>query len=1124
MLGQDPTQAMRQEHWNGLIYRLSLQNFCNIGGDGEDSLIGGSGADSLTGGAGRDTIDGGEGADTIDGGDGDDDLVAGGGDSVTGGHGDTVTINFSEIEHVIEPQNLNYIVEGTVGGDLIDGSYAGDPDGDMIDNGDGNPLTPDVGNDDSIVAGAGDDTILSGDGDDTIVIEDSFGNDTIQGGETGETGGDILDASATTTDLTLDLSVGEAADIFDRDAGADTTFGVFTVIRLDGSLNISEVTTGTIFDTGVDMYVGPSTSEGLESYSNLGGQGSTSLTLSNGEVLTEFGQIVTAIVNVNGVDVQGYLVEFYTANGSEYAFVPQRDENSDNLVPGEAMSITGMGGSAVTMMYNDIASPNNPESGTLSDGTSTATFTEIEEVILGSGDDIVIGSQGDDNVNTGTGADTVDGGQGDDSFDLGGADNAVDVVVLENGDGNDTIAGFEAPIDNGDGTYGPQDQLDVTGLTDPATGDPVVTTDVTITPDGSGNTTLTFPDGTSVLLMGTTAPTTDPTDPATESWLNAIGITSPAAAPNFIIEGTDAGELIDATYTGDPEGDMVDAGDNETGTDADAIDAGAGDDTINAGLGDDTIYADEGDDSVEGGAGNDSILGYEGSDTVDGGDGDDYINTRTSPGTGIPDIGLTYPDDPNTPENESTLYSYPSDTDANNDRDSVIGGAGNDTILTGDDADTIDGGIGDDVIDAGFDADLVSGGAGTDSIQGGEGADTVDGGDDDDIIYGGLSPLDPNYAASSLYDLTDDIDPSTTNNADYLIGGAGNDRIYGQDDSDTLEGGTGNDTLDGGIDNDVLTGGAGDDVLTGGQGNDQFTFDNDGNDTITDFGVGITGNPNDGVDQTDNDFLDLSSYYDDLGELRADFADDGILNQSNSITNGGTVDYSNNTAMTGTLTLTGATTGDLTYDTTNVTCFTSGTIIRTVRGLVAVDELKQGDLVWTKDNGYKPIQWIGSRSFRAHVLRDNPNLVPVRIKHGALGSGLPTQDMWVSQQHRILINSKIVKRVSGETEVLAAARHLVRIDGIDINPSFAPVQYWHFMFDQHEIVEANGCLTESMFTGPEAMKTISQAARQELLEIFPEIFEANFEPVPVRTLLSGRMARKLADRHRANNKALFTTH
>ncbi len=189
---------------------------------------------------------------------------------------------------------------------------------------------------------------------------------------------------------------------------------------------------------------------------------------------------------------------------------------------------------------------------------------------------------------------------------------------------------------------------------------------------------------------------------------------------------------------------------------------------------------------------------------VDGGDGDDFINTRPSPGTGVPDTGLIYPDDPNTAIDESATYSYPSDTDPNNDKDSVFGGAGHDTILTGDDNDTIDGGSGNDVIDAGFDDDLVTGGSGADSIQGGEGADTIDGGDDDDVIYGGLSPLDPNYAAGAIYELTDDIDTNTTNNADSLSGGAGNDRIYGQDDADTLDGGSGNDTLDGGIDNDSI--------------------------------------------------------------------------------------------------------------------------------------------------------------------------------------------------------------------------------------------------------------------------------------------------------------------------------
>lgn len=61
--------------------------------------------------------------------------------------------------------------------------------------------------------------------------------------------------------------------------------------------------------------------------------------------------------------------------------------------------------------------------------------------------------------------------------------------------------------------------------------------------------------------------------------------------------------MIDASYTGDPEGDMVDANDNQDGDNDDSIDAGAGNDTIYAGDGDDTVRADEGDDSVIGGAG-----------------------------------------------------------------------------------------------------------------------------------------------------------------------------------------------------------------------------------------------------------------------------------------------------------------------------------------------------------------------------------------------------------------------------------------------------------------------------------------------------------------------------------------
>ncbi|PWK62724.1 Hint domain-containing protein [Roseicyclus mahoneyensis] len=87
---------------------------------------------------------------------------------------------------------------------------------------------------------------------------------------------------------------------------------------------------------------------------------------------------------------------------------------------------------------------------------------------------------------------------------------------------------------------------------------------------------------------------------------------------DFIVEGTSGADLIDAAYTGDPDGDMIDAGDNATGGDEDVVDAGAGDDTVLAGAADDTVFGGSGDDSIDGGAGNDVIFGDQSLGLADG--------------------------------------------------------------------------------------------------------------------------------------------------------------------------------------------------------------------------------------------------------------------------------------------------------------------------------------------------------------------------------------------------------------------------------------------------------------------------------------------------------------------------
>src|SRR5690606_41194845 len=61
----------------------------------------------------------------------------------------------------------------------------------------------------------------------------------------------------------------------------------------------------------------------------------------------------------------------------------------------------------------------------------------------------------------------------------------------------------------------------------------------------------------------------------------------------------------------------------------------------------------------------------------------------------------------------------------------------------------------------------------------------------------------------------------------------------------------------------------------------------------------------------------------------------------------------------------------------------------------------------------------------------NPKLCPVRITAGALGNGMPEQDLMVSPQHRVLIRSKIALRMFNITEVLIPAIKLCDMDGIE---------------------------------------------------------------------------------------------
>ncbi len=160
-------------------------------------------------------------------------------------------------------------------------------------------------------------------------------------------------------------------------------------------------------------------------------------------------------------------------------------------------------------------------------------------------------------------------------------------------------------------------------------------------------------------------------------------------------------------------------------------------------------------------------------------------------------------------------------------------------------------------------------------------------------------------------------------------------------------------------------------------------------------------------------------------------------------------------------------------------CFVAGTLIDTADGPCAVEDLAPGDLVLTRDNGAQPVRWIGKR-----VVTGRGDFAPVRIAAGILGN---QRDLFVSPQHRMLVQDWRAQMFLGEDEVLCPAVRLCNGDTIHRVPRDS-VTYVHVMFDSHEIVFAEGAPSESFAIG-DLHCANGSAAHRELAEIFPELDE-----------------------------------
>ncbi|MGB3146956.1 MAG: Hint domain-containing protein [Paracoccaceae bacterium] len=764
---------------------------------------------------------------------------------------------------------------------------------------------------------------------------------------------------------------------------------------------------------------------------------------------------------------------------------------------------TASGGDATGDVLNSIEGVIGSNFNDTLTGSSGANYIDggagADSIVAGDGNDTVLGGDGNDTIDAGAGNDSVSGGLGNDSIYGGTGSDTIDggggadtifggegADSILGGDGNDTIYGGSIAatgteehlswIGQGAGgtnisggftqdtgginvtasfvNNGANTGVQTSGSTQYVGGDePFSTTSgLYLTGDGGPNVTtkLTFNAESGSGLANSVADVSFRiNDIDMAGWQDIITVTAfdvngNPITVNFTMTGNDtvSGNTITAANTSDIQSSAngsalisipgpvhsIQIAYSNGGTAGQALwvtdvhfttvpitEAPDNGDMIDGGAGADLIYGQTGDDTI-------NLTGTFGNDTIVGGETGETSGDQLNASALTQNTTLTFTG------NEAGNLTDGTSTASFSEIERFQLGSGNDYVdasasTTGV---TVDGGGGNDTMVGGSGADSLTGGAGNDSLVGGSGDDTLAGGGGDD----------------------------------NLIGGMGNDSLSGGTGADSITGGTGDDTIDLGL-NDGSA-----DIIE--------LADDSGADRVLNF-LAPTNN-GDGT-FTGHDRFDVSDLTDATGnpvnawdvtvsDTNGDGTGDAILNFPNGES----------------VTLVGISPsqvdGAVKLHAMGIPCFTGGAKIATPHGEIAVEDLRVGDRVCTRDSGYQTIRWIGSKRVAAIG-----SLAPVLIPCGILGA---SRDTLVSPQHRMLISGWPAEILFDETEVLVAAKHLV--DGLVIRSvPGGEVDYFHLLLDRHEIVLADGAFSESFHPGDQGLAMLDEATRDEIIMLFPEL-------------------------------------
>ncbi|MEY3202156.1 MAG: hypothetical protein RIR70_1706, partial [Pseudomonadota bacterium] len=810
-------------------------------GVGNDVQAGG-GNDTIVGGAGHDLIDGGEGNDQIRGAGGNDTLIGGFGDDLLDGGTGSNTADYSSASGRISVSLQTGRAIGTgIGADTLMSiqKVIGGQGNDTLS---GNTLLTDAATNVTLDGSAGDDFLSGG-----------RGNDLLDGGNSGN-GYDTASYAGTTEAVKITLTglgggkvVGTLAD-----DPAQSTVGTDTLTNIDAIVG------GSGDDTFAGMFDGYALDGHLgNDVLDFSAEGAAlTIDLAAGRVANQSGQMTVSgfeqVLSGEGADsLSGGDVNesLFGAGGNDTLIGGKGDDTLDggantdlanysSLGASEALSVTLTGTGSATV----VGSAN---------GQSSDTLVNIEKISGGAGNDTFSG------LGNGT---SLDGGLGLDVADYSAQTVAL-TIDLSKGFATDKTSTVSL--------------LNIENVSGGSLGDVLVGDGVDNRLEGgTGSDTLVGavsgagPTGNDTLVGGSGAP-------------NEVDVADYRQVSSAITISTD---IFGVTVA---DGAAVPFADRVIGTDTllqiESVLAGSGNDTF---LGVTNLY------SIDGSGGFDSLdlSGVNISTTVDLSLQNGYAKygigkSFTSAGiSNIERVLGSAQDDWFSGDKNSNLFEggggtdtidlssttngvtvnlksqFARGNDVGNDTligiSNVVGGTGDDLIISTAGDHTLAGGEGVDTIDYtaldtryAISADLNNNSirvtfnsssfatdslAGVEVIVGAKGDDTFSGLTNYTLDGGaGLANTVDYTGATGILDVTlsdGDREGSMSYNRDAssqvlkriqnVVGGSGSDTISGNSDANLIKGGDGNNILSGGAGNDTLIGGINNDTLSGGTGND----------------------------------------------------------------------------------------------------------------------------------------------------------------------------------------------------------------------------------------------------------------------------------------------------------------